>query len=169
MRNGWLVGLFTALLLLAACKDESRQGYMALQGRIFIFNPRVASAVYSVSVAVLKDLPSGSKLVFTFEDPAGGAPMKKQLNVRGGETKLGLQSDDLQCIKKDRPYTFSVQLLDATGKELQRIDSSITSTLDQSVLPEAPLSFGPTFIPNTALKRGADGKFMRTKPLNCPA
>jgi hypothetical protein len=157
------------LLFLAACTDESRQGYIALQGRIFIFNPRVATAVYSVSVSVLKELPTGSKAVFSFDNPAGGPRMVKELKVRGGETKLGLESDELQCVRKGRPYAFSVTLVDADGKELQRIDSSITSTLDQSILPEAPLSFGPTFIPNTELKRGADGKFMRTKPQNCPA
>jgi hypothetical protein len=163
------LALIVCLLVLAACKDESRQGYIALQGRIFIFNPRVATAVYSVSVAATKPIPEGSKAVFTFENPAGGSPMVKELKVRGGETKLGLESDELQCVKKGRPYAFSVTLLDSAGKELQRIDSSITSTLDQSILPEAPLSFGPTFIPNTELKRGPDGKFIRTKPQNCPS
>jgi hypothetical protein len=160
--------LFFVVLLLTGCKDEARQSYMSLQARVFIFNPRMATAVYAVGVSVLKDIPAGSRVVFTFEDPAGGPMMRKELKVVGGETKLGLESNELSCIKAGKPYAISVQLLDAAGAELQRIDSSVTSTLDQSVLPEAPLTVGPGYDPNTDLKRAPDGTFIRTKPQSCP-
>jgi hypothetical protein len=157
------------LAALVGCKDEQRLGYLELTGRMFIFNPRVASATYVVTFNLLKDVPNDSRVLVTFENPAGGPALTKERRILPGEAKLGVESDNLQCIKKDRRYNFTAVLIDPSGKELQKIESSIKSTLDQSIMPEAPLSDGPTFIPNKDLKKGPDGKFIRTKPLNCPA
>ena len=67
--------LLLVALLLAGCTDEARQSYMSLSGRLFIFNPRMGSATYVVTLALNKTPPEGSRVVATFENPAGGAAL----------------------------------------------------------------------------------------------
>ncbi len=155
------------LLCLIGCKDESRTGYLELSGRIFVFNPRIAEATYVVTLAVLKEPPEGSRIEAEFDNPAGGEALKMQQALRPGQTKIAFESEPLQCIKKDRPYTFKVSLLSAKGEILQVVQSSIRSTLDQSVMPDAPLVEGPGYDPNPALKNNEAGHILRER--NCPA
>lgn len=159
--------LLAALAGLAACSDEARTSYLDLQGRVFIFNPRIATATYVVTLAVRKAPPAGSKVVAVFDNPAGGEALRVEQAIRDGQSKVALESEPLQCVKKGKPYAFAVSLLDAGGGELQKIESSITSTLDQSVLPPAPLVVGPGYEPNPALAETA-GKDTMQKRLSCP-
>lgn len=54
----------------------------------------------------------------------------------------------MQCVRKDHPYTVTIRILSASGDVLQEIDTSITSDVDQSVLPARPLVVGPGYTPN---------------------
>jgi hypothetical protein len=155
-------------LLLAGCSDEARQSYMTLSGRLFIFNPRVASATYVVTFAINKTPPEGSHVIATFENPAGGAALVVDQKIFPAQQKISLESPNLTCIKKDRRYSFEVVLQDATGKEIQRVSSSIASSLDQSIMPDAPLVIGPAYDPNPILKGRADGKIEGLVKPPCP-
>ena len=164
--------LLTAILCLiaitlAACTDEARTNYLDLQGRVFIFNPRLATATYVVSQAIRKTPPAGAQVVAIFDNPAGGDALRIEQKLRDGQTQVALESEPLQCVRKGRPYTFTVTLLAADGAELQRLESSITSTLDQSVLPPAPLVIGPGYEPNPALQETAGKEAMRNR-IACP-
>ena len=159
--------LIMGLLGLAACTDEARTSYLDLQGRVFIFNPRIATATYVVTLAIRKTPPAGSKVVATFDNPAGGEALRIEQPFRDGQTRVSLESDPLQCVKKGRTYAFHVSVVDASGKELQKVDSSITSTLDQSILPPAPLVIGPGYEPNPALEETA-GKDAMAQRAQCP-
>ncbi len=156
-------GIFT----INGCTDTSRTGYLELTGRVFIFNPRIAEATYVVTLAVLKQPPDGSRIEARFDNPAGGDALKLVQNLRRGQTKISLESEPLQCIKKDKPYAFKVRLLSGDGTELQVIESSIRSTLDQSVMPDQPLVEGPGYDPNPALKGNSGGHILRQR--ECPA
>ena len=155
------------LLILAGCKDESRTGYLELSGRIFVFNPRIAEATYVVTLSVLKQPPEGSRVEAVFDNPAGGDALKMEQVLRPGQVKIAFESEPLQCIKKDRPYAFKVLLRDDRGNVLQVVESSIRSTLDQSVMPDAPLVEGPGYDPNPALKNNEAGHVLRER--ECPA
>ena len=162
---------FIAVLCLAVglmgCTDTSRSGYLALTGRVFIFNPRIAEATYVVTLQVLQQPPAGSRIEAVFDNPAGGDALKVEQKLRSGQTKIALESQPLQCIKKDRPYGFKVRLLSDNDTELQVIESSIRSTLDQSVMPDQPLVVGPGYDPNPALKGNGGGQVLRQH--GCPA
>jgi hypothetical protein len=160
--------VLAACLTLAGCRDESRLSYLELSGRNFIFNPRVNSATYVVTLAVLKDIPQGSRITARFENPAGGAALVVEKKVFPDQPKIALESDNLTCVKAGRRYAFSVSLLDGNGQELQKIDSSLESSLDQTVMPDAPLVVGPAYDKNPALKGRADGKIEGTVH-HCPA
>lgn len=143
--------LVVTLMGLAACTDEARTSYLDLQGRVFIFNPRLATATYVVTLAVRKAPPPGSKAVAVFDNPAGGDPLTSEQKVRDGQARIDFESDPLRCVAKGKTYHFTVTLYDAAGKELQTLKSEITSTLDQSILPPAPLVIGPAYDKNPAL------------------
>jgi hypothetical protein len=153
---------------LSACKDESRDGYVALAGRIFVFNPRVNSATYVVSLAKLKPIPDGATLHAEFDNPAGGARIVVDQKIWPQQEKIALESPNLTCIRKGTAYAFSVTLKDAQGAALQTIESSITSTLDQSVMPDAPLVVGPSYDPNPELQGDPGGKIPGRKKPDCP-
>jgi hypothetical protein len=72
-------------------------------------------------------------------------------------------------VKKGRRYNFKVKLVNASGEELQQLSSSVVSTLDQSILPDAPLVVGPAYDKNPLLKGRADGKIEGFKGADCPA
>jgi hypothetical protein len=157
------------LLTLAGCRDEARQSFLELTGRIFIFNPRVATATYVVTLAVLKPLPAGSQVEAVFDNPAGGEKLKVEHLVRSPMAKIALESPSLLCIKKGKRYYFDVTLKDASGTALQTISSSIESTLDQSILPDLPLVVGPEYQPNPELQGNAAGKLPGGPKHKCPA
>ncbi len=161
--------LCLVLLSLPGCRDAARQGYMELTGRVFIFNPRVATATYVVTLGILSPLPSGAKVEALFDNPAGGEKLKVEQKVFSQTGKIALESPSLLCIKKGRRYNFTIKLMDAQGTELQIISSSIESTLDQSVMPDAPLVVGPAYQPNPALKGNAAGKLPDAPKQKCPA
>ncbi len=164
-----IVFLLTVCLLLAACRDESRSGYVELTGRVFIFNPRVATATYVVSLGILKPLPEGARIEAVFDDPAGGDRIKISQLMRTVAGKVAVESPNLHCIKKGKRYAFEVKLLDANGATLQSVSSSIESTLNQSILPDAPLVVGPGYEPNPELKGNAAGKLPDGPKFKCPA
>jgi hypothetical protein len=161
--------VFALCLLLLGCRDESRSGYVELTGRVFIFNPRVATASYVVTLGVLTPLPVGARVEALFENPAGGAKIKVEHNVRTPMGRIALESPSLLCIKKGKRYAFDVKLIDASGGVLQTISSSIESTLDQSIMPDVPLVVGPEYQPNPALKGNASGKLPGGPLHKCPA
>jgi hypothetical protein len=157
------------LLFLNACSDESRLGYLELSGRILLFNPRVATATYVVTLSVVKQPPTGSKIVAMFDNPAGGAALKMEQSMRENQTTIAFESESLLCIKKGRPYAFHIELFGPDGALLQKVSSSITSSLDQSVLPDLPLVEGPGYEPNPALKSNDAGAALRQRAGACPA
>jgi hypothetical protein len=162
------VALCLTALFIAGCKDESRSGYVELTGRVFIFNPRVAKANYVVSLGILKPLPEGARVKALFDDPAGGERIKLQQLLRVLAGKVAVESPNVFCIKKGKRYAFDITVLDANGATLQSISSSIESTLDQSILPDAPLVVGPAYEPNPALKGNAAGKLPDGPVVKCP-
>jgi hypothetical protein len=164
-----IVTALVCLLALAGCKDETRDGYISLAGRVFIFNPRVNSATYVVSLAKLKPIPEGATLYAEFDDPAGGARIVVEQKIWPNQRNIPLESPNLTCIRKGGTYRFSVTLRDATGATLQMLDSSITSTLDQSVMPDAPLVVGPGYEPNPELKGNPGGKLAGATKPTCPS
>jgi hypothetical protein len=162
-----LLLLFVAVLL-GSCQDETRTGYISLAGRLFVFNPRLATATAVITVNVLKPVPEGSSIVLAFENPAGGAALVMQQIIREKQSRVDFETEPLLCIRKGKRYGFTLTLQDAKQKTLQKIESSLESTLDQSVLPDAPLVEGPGYEPNPALKNDDAGRALRKRAAACP-
>lgn len=136
------------LLALAACSDE--RPYIAVSGGGFIFNYRLAEATAGIVAEAARPLPEGGVVEARFEDPAGGAPIVEAKRITDERRRFSFVTPPLTGIKADTDYLVVVRVLDAEGHELQRIEKTLRSELDQSVLPPVPLTIGPGYARNPA-------------------
>lgn len=160
----WAV--LAAMLLVGGCREQNTDAYVTLTGKVFIFNYRIAEANYVVTLGKGKPLGEGSVAVATFENPAGGEPLIVRQKISPKAEKIVLESPPLSCVRKGRAYSIAITIADAGGQELQRIETTLTSSLDQDVLPDKPLVVGPVYTPNPELAGNPGGKTGETK--NCP-
>jgi hypothetical protein len=135
-------------LLLTTCQRETSNIFLELSGRIFVFNYRVATANYLVTLRKVAPVPAGSIVEAEFENPRGGDALVTSQQASLGGDKVSLASPFLDCVKKDRPYRVHVRLTGPDGDVLQELDTTITSDVDQTVLPTRPLVIGPGYTPN---------------------
>ena len=143
--------VFAVLALLAACSGGDSGPYLALSGGGFMFNYRVAEATASFVLAVLRPLPDGATIEATLENPAGGAPVVVRRTSARNDKRLDFDTPALHGNKADKDYMMIIRLVGPDGKELQKIEKNFRSNIDESVLPEKPLTIGPGYTPNPEL------------------
>jgi hypothetical protein len=156
-----------AFLSVSGCREIPRETYAELTGKIFVFNYRVATATYVVTLGRLRPLPEGAVAETRFDDPRGGAAIVVTQKIWPKLEKIAIESPPVFCIVKDRPYAFSIVLKSADGAELQRLEGAVVSSLDQTVLPDVPLVVGNAYEPNPALKGHPNGKIPENAAVNC--
>ncbi|MGB8817636.1 MAG: hypothetical protein WCC66_06910 [Rhizobiaceae bacterium] len=159
--------VLAAILAVGGCREQSPDDYVSLTGKVFIFNYRVATATYVVTLGKLKPIPDGATVTGQFENPDGGEPHVVLQKIWPDVQKIVLESPALTCVRKDRAYKISVVIKDGDGKALQQVDTTLTSTLDQDILPDRPLVVGPVYTPNPDLVGHPDGK-LGDAPGACP-
>lgn len=76
--------------------------------------------------------------------PAGGPPIVAERVARIGLTKLVLTSPPVDGVVAGKPSAVTVRMLTPEGEEIGRRETSFTSNIDQSVMPKAPLTTGPS-------------------------
>lgn len=169
MKAGMIVFMAAiAGLALAGCQRQPENGPTELSGRLFVFNYRVASAAYMITLKKIAPIPEGTTAVAEFENPAGGDPLVVRQKIYSFWDKITLESPDLRCVRKDRPYSVSIKLVDASDKTIQAIKTEVKSDLDQTVLPTKPLVVGPVYTQNPDVFK-SDGSADYGKDLACPA
>lgn len=141
--------LLALTLALAGCNNADKRPYLGIAGGGFIFNYREAVAYGEVILVPGKPLPEGATVEVTMQDPAGGPPIVMTERPTG-QQRIEFDSRPLTGIKVDTDYAVTVRLLDARGAELQRIDKTFRSDVDQSALPSVPLTVGPGYAKNPA-------------------
>lgn len=163
MRNPCLrspAALLIAALALASCRDTGGEGeYFQLDGKLFIFNYRIATATYLVNIKPLGPVEEGWKAITSFEDPAGGAAIIVEKKIWPKLPKTIIESPPLRCVVKDRPYAVSIRIESSDGTPMQTIETTMMSSENQAeVLPDQPLVVGPDYQANPALAGHPDGK-----------
>jgi len=164
--KAFAIGL--AFLLLASCQRETEGKLVELSGRLFVFNYRVATANYLVTLRKLRPLPEGSIVSAEFENPKGGDVLTTREKIFPVDDKIVIQSPHLQCVRKDHPYIVNIRILSPSGDVLQKIETSITSDVDQNVLPAKPLVVGPGYTPNPEVFRADGTQNMAAEDSDCP-
>ena len=139
------IALVLAGLAAAACSGGEEGDYLSIGGGGFIFNYRLAEAYYGVTLQPERAAPEGSVIEARFDNPAGGAPIVMTKPARPGPGRITFDTPPVKGVVKGRPYRVEVVLRDARGAELQRLERSFMSNLDQTILPERPLTVGPGY------------------------
>ena len=157
MKRALLIA-FALLLapLLAACQRETGPDPLKLTGKMFVFNYRLAYATYLVTLEQMAPLPDGTVVKAEFENPAGGAPLTLERRIFPNLPKVVLESPDVTCVKKARPYKVTIAVVGPDGGTLQSIETQVTSSADQSILPAKALVVGPGYDKNPEVFK--DGK-----------
>ncbi|MGE0500478.1 MAG: hypothetical protein AB7I79_02350 [Rhizobiaceae bacterium] len=164
-----ILALSFALSAVAACRETGAEGEaFEVSGKLFVFNYRVATATYLVTLAPLAPTEEGQTAVATFENPAGGAPFVVRQKIWPKMEKATIESPPLRCVTKDRPYAVSIAIEAADGRVAQIIETTVTSNLDQSILPDRPLVVGPVYTANPELAGRPDGKLDAVGVERCP-
>lgn len=169
----FLCGAFALLALaslaLAGCRDSGKESaYFELSGRLFVFNYRVATVQYLVTLRPLKLVGEGEVAIATFENPAGGEALVVRQQIWPLNDKVTINSPPLECVVKDRPYKVSIRIEDAKGGLIQSLETTMVSAQDQSVLPDKPLVVGPLYEPNPELKGHPGGHLPGGRGVTCP-
>jgi hypothetical protein len=155
MRTGRRVlalGFVGAMLAaLAACSDDSGP-YLELQGGGFIFNYRIAEATMGLVAVPVRALPENATVEARFENPAGGPPIVLDEKALSTTAKFAFTTPPLTGIVADKDYKVTLRLLDADGKEVEKIEKNFRSQVDQAMLPEKPLTIGPGYTKNPDAK-----------------
>jgi hypothetical protein len=144
MKRLVILPVLLAGLLLSACQREA-EDYITIKGKVFIFNIRVARAFYMLTLNRLPATPDDAVVVAEFEDPAGGPPLVREQKVFPKMTRIDLQSPDVNCVVTGKPYKIKITLRNADGEALQTIDTTLNSTLDETMLPEKALVLGAKY------------------------
>lgn len=168
MRKPFAIILPLALLLLAACQRETGSDPLTLTGKLFVFNYRLAYATYMITLDRTEPVPEGSTVTAEFENPAGGAPLTLTRKLFANLTRVVLESPELTCVKKDRPYRVTIRVTGPDGAALQTLETEVVSDVDQDVLPEKALVLGPAYEKNPDMFPGGrtPDRFATAK---CPA
>lgn len=146
MRIAILSMLAGLSLLLAACGDDSATPYVEFVGGGFIFNYRNAELYYGFVARPKKALPEGAVLEAQFEIPGTAEPLVIREPVRQGRLQYMFRTGHLQGIVKDHPYKAVIRLIDGkTGNEIARYEKTFRTQVDQSTLPDQPLTVGPGY------------------------
>lgn len=148
--------LLLAVAALAGCQRETNSDILKLTGKMFVFNYRLAYATYMITLSKTEPVPEGSTVVATFENPAGGPPLTMERKLFAKLDKVVLESDDITCVRKEQPYAVTIKVKGPDGTILQTLETTVTSNLDQSILPAKALVIGPGYDKNPEVFK--DGK-----------
>lgn len=137
----WLPLLF----LLAACNGEDAR-HLEITGGGFIFNYRLGEAHYGLVAEAARPLPEGAVVTARFEDPAGGPEIVVSQKAGPRQLRFVFDTPPLRGIVRDRDYSVVLTVSEGPqGEVIERQEKRFRSQLDQSVLPEGPLTIGPGY------------------------
>lgn len=147
MKRIILSALFAAAVL-AGCQRETGPDPLKLTGKMFVFNYRLAYAAYMITLNKTEPVPDGSVVVASFENPAGGEPLTLTRKLFPKLDKVTLESPEISCVKKERPYAVTIEVKGPDGATLQKLETTVTSDIDQDIMPAKPLVEGPAYDKN---------------------
>lgn len=150
MRTAKVLCLTLGLVAISGCSSEETGPYFKIAGGGFIFNYRIAEATAGVVVTPERTLPADGSFEATFENPAGGAPLVMREKVSATKKRYDFTTPPLSGVKAKTDYLMTVRLLDANGNEIGTAERALRSDLDQTVLPNQPLTVGPGYARNPA-------------------
>ena len=161
-------GALALTLLISGCQREEATEMFAPSGKVFVFNYRLSYAAYMLTFAKVAEVPEGARVIAMFENPEGGAPLSIERPLFAAQDRLVLESPPVYCVRKDKPYLVKLSVTGSDGKVLQSYETTVISTLDQSILPAKPMVVGPGYQMNPDVFKPG-GKADYAGRTDCPA
>lgn len=159
--------LLVAITSLSACQRETGPDPLELTGKMFVFNYRLAYATYMITLTKTEQVADGSTVTATFEDPSGGPPLTLDRKLFPKLDKVVLESPDVTCVKKQKPYSVTIEVKGPDGAVLQTLKTTVISNLDQDIMPAEALVVGPAYDKNPdVFKNGKAPEHFQTA--KCP-
>ena len=149
-----MAGLACVLMAIgwAMREDPAEKPYIDIAGGGFVYNYREAQVYYGFVAHVLKPLPVGTWLITEFENPAGGPPLTVETRLHARSVRYGVHSPKVRGVKAGKPYHVAIRLYDYTrSKLIWAGEKDFTSQIDDTVVPDKPLTIGPGYFPNPEL------------------
>ncbi|MGJ8572436.1 MAG: hypothetical protein ACSHXI_17235 [Hoeflea sp.] len=149
-----MIGLTCLLLGLgwATRENPAEKPYLGIVGGGFVYNYREAQVYYGFVVRILKPLPAGTWLIAEFEDPVRGPPLVVETRLHARSVSNGVHSPNVRGVMAGKPYHVAIKLYDYTRTKLiWTVEKEFTSQIDESVVPDKPLTIGPGYFPNPEL------------------
>jgi hypothetical protein len=146
-----IVPVLAVMALLAGCKEDANQPYLAYAGGGFVFNYRNADHYYGFVAKPLRPLPEGSVVEAEFEVPGDANTYVTREPAVFGRLQYVFRTPALRGIVKDKEYRTVLRVVSADGKELASYTRSYHTDVDQASLPDKPLVIGPGYTPNPDL------------------
>lgn len=150
MRIAQAFGVILTLAACYGCSSEEAGPYFKIAGGGFVFNYRIAEATAGVVVTPERTLPADGTFEAIFVNPAGGAPFIMREAVSPTKKQYDFTTPPLTGVKAKTDYVMTVRLLDAAGNEIGIAEKALRSDLDQTILPNQPLTVGPGYTRNPA-------------------
>jgi hypothetical protein len=160
--------ILLALLLAASCQRQDAGGPFEVQGKLVVFNYRMAYAAYVVTLARLRPIDEGLQLVARFENPKGGPMLEARRPLHPTQDRISVESPHIVCVAKDRPYALTIEIADADGRPVQTLKTTVSSSIDDSALPAEPLFIGPAYHRNPAAYDASGATILRGRT-GCPS
>ncbi|MBN9671293.1 hypothetical protein [Roseibium aggregatum] len=137
----------------------SKADYAEITGGGFIYNYRIADIRSGITVGLQKPLPLGTRLVAEFENPAGGT-ISIEKAVSHARRTYSFETPSLSGVEAQHSYAAVLRVIDPhTGREIERHEKVLKSTVVPKAMPSKPLTIGPGYFPNPDLTPGPKGKF----------
>ena len=146
-----IVPLLAAVALLAGCKEDASQPYLAYAGGGFVFNYRTADHYSGFVAKPVRPLPDGAIVEAEFEMPGDANKFVAREPAAFGRLQYMFRTPALRGIVKDKEYATVLRVVAADGKELARYTHTFHTDVDQAALPDKPLTVGPGYTPNPEL------------------
>lgn len=126
--------------------DPATRPYLNILGAGFVFNYRIADVYYGFTAVVKRPLSVGSVIEASFEDPGGGETHRARLRVGTATTRYSLRSPPVRGVKAGRPYLVMIRILDHEESTVLWTHSfTVTSQIDDLLVPDKPLTIGPGY------------------------
>lgn len=130
-------------------QDPAEAPYLKILGGGFMFNYRVADVYFGFTAAVMRPLPTGSIIEAVFEDPAGGPGHVVRQRVGTDTERYALRSPPVRGVKAGQPYRVDIKVMNRQETAvLWTHGLAFKSQIDDTVVPDQPLTIGPGYARN---------------------
>lgn len=142
----------------ATREDPAETPLLGVAGGGFVFNYREGEVFYGFTAVVQKPLASGSIIEASFEDPTGKADHVVRERVTPMTNKYSLRSPPVRGVEAGKDYHVAIRVLDRTGEEeLFAANRTYSSQIDDTMVPDQPLTVGPGYHLNPEAEENRGG------------